>query len=210
MAAVMTPLVPKPGDVTFDGNPIDLERVLAHVALRFITHAGQFSTDRERSAYLASHFRGSALDWVSLQLTGQQTVTYLDDYEGFVNRVKNAFFFSLDHAQAQAQNELGALKQTGDLLEFLERFEFLTVRAGTVSDTSRLTLLFPKLNARYHEALLGGGNAYVSYTVARTKLLNIYDRTPLKSTMPDQQRKKARCKKCGKRGHTGSQCSVGN
>lgn len=194
--------------VIFDGNPIDLERVLAHVHVAFMLNASSYSTDSQKSAFLASHFRGGALDWLGRFLTS--TPQRLEDYEGFVNTVKNTFFLDANHIAAQAQTELAALRHTGDLLEFLQTFEHLCERAGCRSDVTKLTLLFPKLNSYYHEALISGGATFVHYSVARTCLTNIYDRTPDKKESPDTRRRKARCKKCGKRGHTGTQCSSTN
>jgi len=76
----------------------------------------------------------------------------LEDYTGFVKRVKSAFFLSTDHIAAQGQTEPGALKQSGDLLESLQRFDLLCDRAGCRPDVSEITMLFPKLDRYYRES----------------------------------------------------------
>lgn len=196
--------------VLFDGNPVDLERVLAHVQLQFMLNPTAYAAETEKSAYLASHFRGAALDWAARALTTTTNPNIFANYDGFVNTVKRAFFLDADHIAAQAQTELAALRQDGDMLEFLQRFDHLCDRAGCRSDVTKLTLLFPKLSKRYHDMLISGGAAFVHYSVARTCLVNIVDREEPMKRDADTRRRKARCKICGKRGHTGTQCTSKN
>ena len=195
-------------DVQFDGNPIDLDRVLAHVSLRFLLNANAFSTESQKSAYLLAHFRGAALDWVGQLLAGN--ASYLDDYNGLLSVVKSSFYHNRDQIQASAQTEIAALRQTGDLLEFLTKFDYLAARAGLNSDCSKITLLLPKLNKTYQDAVTKNGQNYMVYGIMRTALLNVYSRDVQAKVDPDKRREKSRCKKCGKRGHTGTQCKATN
>ena len=204
-------LQPSPDQkVLFDGNAVDLERVLAHVQLQFMLTADASADDSQKAAVLASHFRGAALDWVTRALNPTGTANIFGNYDGFVASVKRAFFLDQEHVQAQAQTELAALKQGADMLEFLQRFDHLCERAGCRSDVTPLTLLFPKLSKRYHDMLISGGATFVHYSVARNCLVNIVDREAPMKQDDDTRRRKARCKICGKRGHTGTQCTSKN
>lgn len=209
-----TPSLPSPpkasDSLSFDGSVLDLERVLAHVSLQFLLYPEAFSDERRKVAFLYAHFRGAALDWVATEMSNDQGRTRMSSYAQSLTAVQNAFGYDSVQVQAIAQTRLSALKQTGDLLEFLLEFDSLTAKAGLRADSTKLTLLVPKLNKRYGDALVMSGDTLSSYSTVRAQLLNMYSRSEVQEKSADQQRSAARCKKCGKRGHTATQCVAKN
>jgi len=211
MDETSTPRPPRASDsLSFDGSVLDLERVLAHVQLQFLLYPDAFEEGSTKSAYLYAHFRGAALDWVASQLGTERGMNNMQSYDTALRSVKSAFGYDDVQVQAIAQTRLGVLKQSGDLLEFLLEFDSLTARARTTADATRLTLLLPKLNKFYHDALVTNGDTLSNYSTVRSQLLNIYSRAQLQEKAPDTLRAAARCKKCGKRGHTAIQCVAKN
>jgi hypothetical protein len=200
---------PRPStDIIFDGNVLDLDRVFASCALQFILYSSQFGDDSLKSAFLLAHFRGPALDWAARVL--ERKPEALQNYLSFSNVVKNQFGYDSVQVQAIAQTQLAALHQKGNLLDFLIEFEDTCSRAGIAADTSKITFLLPKLNSYYRNALVVGGEPLTNYSSLRSHLINVHSRTTEVKATPEDQRSKARCKKCGKRGHTGTQCKAAN
>lgn len=204
--------VPNVSDVQFDGSVLDLERVLAAVNLQFLLYPIAFGSDSTKVAFLLAHFRGPALDWAGRLLSDERpgNVARLQDYEATVSHVKASFGYEASQQQAIAQTRLAALHQSGDLLEFLTEFEGLTLMAGCASDASRMTQLLPKLNKRYRDALVLAGDTLSTYSTVRNRLFHMYSRDAVQEKSAEGQRSKSRCKKCGKRGHTATQCVAKN
>lgn len=211
MAGVVTGAsLPAPlADMSFDGNPADLKRLITHVRIRVIGNDAALNTDARRSAFVASHFRGAALDWLGAQLETDPDA--LDDFDAFIKAVSAAFGYSGNAAIAVARQELETLKQSEDLLLFLTRFEALTATIGLVSDTTRVTLVMPKLSPYYAEAIRKNGTIFTRWSTLRATLINL-DAMRVESGKkdPEKKRRRAKCGKCGKRGHTAAECRSGN
>lgn len=207
--------LPRPSeDVIFDGNLIDLDRVLGFVDTQHIVYAEAFAdNDVAKSGYLAMHLRGTALDWHAALVQTAQGAARMTDYAAYLNALKAQFSYDPATIQAGAQTELMSLRQAGmfkELPEFLNQLDTLTARSGMISDTTKLTLLYDKLDKYYSEALITKGSGFVRYRDARAWLLSVYARTPQNGVKAEDKRSKARCKKCGKRGHTGTECRSKN
>jgi hypothetical protein len=195
-------------DVIFDGNPVDWQRTLAHVSVRLLLAPNDFPTDQNKSAFLASFFRGPALDWLGQTLV--TTPNALDDFEAFKTRVRNAYGLDAATYSAQCRTQLAALKQKGDLMEFFAQFEGLCAVVGTNSDVSKITLLLPKLEPYYHQALITSGGPLNTYANIKAFCANLYAHKADQTGPSDKLRKKAKCGKCGKKGHTAGQCRSTN
>lgn len=193
-----------PSDLSFDGNVLDLDRVLASAVIAFTLHPNSFPDDSLKSAYLLSHFRGSALDWAARLI--DRRPESLSGYATLVNSIKLHFGYDAVQVQAIAQTQLGMLQQKGDMLEFLLEYDDCCARAGITSDASKIAMVFSKLNTYYRESLISGGDTFTNYSTIRSRLINVHSRRLTQAAMPDKQRKRAKCSKCGKPGHTGTQC----
>ena len=192
-------------ELEFDGNPIDLRRLLAHVSVSFLADSGKFPTDSERSGYLAKHFRGPALDWLATRLGANPNL--LSDFRAFETAVKNAFGLQDSDAKVAARMEILAMKQRGDLLVFISEFEALTEYAGMASDATRVTLFLEKLEPYYQNAVRQNTDTISTWTRLKSDLHSLYAmRRPQGKADSDATRKRSRCGKCGKKGHSATQC----
>ncbi len=201
---------PRPSDsIAFDGNLIDLDRVLGYVAFQFILFPRAFVSDQVKSAYLLSHFRGPPQDWATGILA--RNAAYLNNYSTLVGTVQDKFGLGAEQRIAAAQTRLTALKiGEKSLPEGLAEFEALTDEIGCRSDVARLSIIWPKLPKYYYESMVSGGDTISTWSVLRNRLMNVYARQPEQALDPESKRKKSRCKKCGKRGHTAVQCEAAN
>lgn len=211
MSDAAAPSPPKASDsLSFDGSVLDLDRVLAHVSLQFLLHPAAFNSDATKVAFLYAHFRGAALDWAATEMGSDRGRARMLSWSQSLTHLKNAFGYDSVQVMAIAQTRLSVLSQKGDLLEFLLEFDSLVSKAGLAADATKLTLLVPKLQKRYRDALTMSGDTLSSYGTVRAQLLNMYSRSETQEKSVDDQRTSARCKKCGKRGHTGTQCVAKN
>lgn len=202
---------PKASDsLSFDGMVLDLDRVLAHVSLQFLLYPEAFAEDKTKVAFFYAHFRGAALDWAAMEMSSAKGRTRMENWDQSLNAVKNTFGYDSVQVQAISQTRLNVLEQKGDLLEFLLEFDALTAKSGLHSDVAKMTLLVPKLSKKFRDGLTMSGDTLSSYSVVRGQLLNMYSRSEVQEKSADSQRSAARCKKCGKRGHTASQCVAKN
>lgn len=195
-------------DVIFDGNVLDLDRVYAACALQFLLNSSSFATDSQKSAYLLSHFRGPALDWAARLIDKKPDA--LNAYASLCTSVRSHFGYDSVQVQAIAQTQLATLRQTGNLLDFLVQFDDTCARAGIGADPSKITLVLPKLTPFYRNAVVCNGDTISTYSTLRSQLVNVHSRASEVSPDNEKQRGKARCKKCGRRGHTGTQCKATN
>lgn len=198
-------------DVLFDGNPADLDRLLAHVSVRFLSDPAEFETDSQKSAFLGTRFRGPALDWLANILSTKPAE--LNNFTNFTNLVKNAFGVDSERRQVIAQGQLMALKQDGvDLLQFLAEFEALCTKSGNDDDDARLLLAPSKLDSYYRDAMTTSTTAHTSWVSYKQALGNLYAKKASRAggLATERKRKRAKCGKCGKRGHTAMECRSGN
>jgi hypothetical protein len=195
-------------DLTFDGNPVDLERILGMVALQFALHAGAFTQETTKTAYLVSHFRGAALDWGTRLVIKNDN--RLQSYDKFTTSLKDHFGYDYAQLTSLHRTQLTKLTQTGDLMEFLTEFDNLSERVGLRADPTKITLVLPKLKKEYYDAIADGGDTIENYSTLRLRLLNIYAMKTGQPPSDEAKRKKSRCGKCGKRGHSATQCKSTN
>lgn len=203
---------PSPGDVCFDGMVLDLDRVLAFVSIQFLLHPSAFVDDSSKVAYLLAHFRGPALDWAGRQIASSRPadVARFSNYASMLAHVRATFGYEASQVSAMCQTRMSACKQTGDLLEFITEFEGLCQQIGLMADVTKITLLLPKLTPHFRNALTMSGENLSDYSTMRNQLFNVYARSGVQEGSTEGQRAKARCKKCGKRGHSASQCVAKN
>lgn len=170
-------------DVHFDGNPVDLDRVFAACALQFLLEPSSFrdsegnELESVKTAYLLAKFRGPALDWAARRVDQDGALTS-QSYADTCTAVKAYFGYDSTQAEAIARATLGQLTLQGDLLEFLVEFDGLCAKAGLASDTSKITLLIPKLKGRYRSVITDSGQLPTRYYTVRQMLTNAYAMDP--------------------------------
>ena len=192
--------IPEP-TMLYDGNPTNLNRFLAHVAAVVIVNRGAFITDGLKNAYMVTCFEGAALDWWVSLYTEEPTVLDVQPHAAFVERLKQRFGFGQKPAELIAETQLARLKQSGDFMEFLAKFEGLCDETNLGDDLRRM-LLQEKITGRLKQALSDSGDPLSRYSKLRDFLITVYARQ-LGSNQPAHR---VKCGNCGKRGHNATQC----
>lgn len=195
-------------DLLFDGtNPETLLRLIALVKLELAF--AEEDSDAGKSAWLAQHFSGAALDWIDLQLEDDSDI--LDDFEELVVQVKYRFGITHDALKARYQAQFDALQWTEDTPIFLAEFDRLTMKLGLATGPVRLQLLRTKLPAAILNMWADQGYYMVNYDQTRERL---YTRHALRYTGPNARSAKnaarPKCGSCGKKGHVAGDCRAKN
>jgi len=191
----------------FDGtNPEDLLRLvtLTKLELAFATT----DADEDKSAWLAQHFAGAALDWLEHELQSDNDI--LSDFDEFVAQAKANFGITEDTLRARFQVQFDALKMGADWPTFLSEFDRLTRKLELTSNKERLQLLRMKLPATVQAKFADQGFLMVDYAIVRDRLLTMWALSP--GGLAASGAKKAakpKCATCGKKGHTAAQCRAG-
>lgn len=200
-------------EVTFDGsNWQDLTRLVTAARLKFLqtgnTEDDPYDRDDSKCAYLASRFTGPALDWVG-QVYESNPATF-DDYSQFVVAVRNAFGISDEGLGAQRRGQLETLKWQADLPVFFAEFDRLTQLLGLTGDATRIALVRGKLPLNVQKLLAEQALDFASYETMRERLLVMWSLDPGRSITQgsgsQSTKKRPRCGRCGKKGHTASDC----
>ena len=122
----------------FKGEVKDIDRFVMLCEMIFELQPGNYPTQRRQVLYAASHFKGSALDWFTALWTAKHTA--LNDWDMFVTGIRNTFADIPDLERAKA--EFVALKQTGTVVSFVEKFESLCARLGMSANTTAKEMHF--------------------------------------------------------------------
>ena len=200
--------------VTFDGsNWEDLTRLVTLARLTFLVSPDEYDGEPARCAYLAQFFRGAALDWVgSVQAS---TPAVFSDYDGFVEAARNQFGVSDQGLSAQRRGQLEGLKWQHDLPVFFAEFDRLTHLLGLQGDAVKIALVRSKLPQHVQKLLAEQALDFANYDTMRERLLTMWSLDPSRrianpgdSSRPSQ--KKPRCGRCGRKGHTASDCRAKN
>lgn len=212
-----------PGAVTFDGsNWQDLTRLVTLCQLKFLQTAAAtaddevdpYVTDQSRCAYLSTSLTGPALDWVGQVYAANNHI--FTDYEGFVESLRNAFGVSDAGLGAQRRGQLEGLKWNTDLPVFFSEFDRLTQLLSLTGDATRIALLRNKLPTHVQKLLAEQALDFANYDTMRERLLTMWALDPGRAIAQpgggsnSSTKKRPRCGRCGKKGHTASDCRTKN
>lgn len=145
-----------PSDITFSGKASELPGVLAHCQVTFLSKASKYSEDTARSAYLASLFRGPALDWLGTKLEAdkQESTNVLDSWDDFTTTVKGQFGISDGTKERVAEQAIRRLRQTGSCQKYANDFDKLSEDLSLPDDV-KVNLFRPGLKPQVAQALVG-------------------------------------------------------
>lgn len=189
---------------TFDGNADDLRKFFAILEVRHVVHHESVPNDQAKIADAAGHFTGAVLDWFGDKLVEQPTYLGTTAWANFKAELERRFGMTAITVQVRAQAKLASMKQDGPLLDFLADFERTAELAGS-GDVTKCALLPPKVSPRIRKAIEESGQALTNWNTMRSFCINVSSRTD--DVTETGRKRRARCGKCGKRGHTASQCS---
>lgn len=200
--------------VTFDGsNWEDLTRLVTLARLDFLVSPDDYDGEPARCAHLCSKFRGAALDWVGSVHSANPAV--FDNYDQFVEAARNQFGISDQGLSAQRRGQLEGLKWQHDLPIFFAEFDRLTHLLGLDGDAVKIALVRSKLPQHVQKLLAEQALDFANYDTMRERLLTMWSLDPSRriaesSGSSTGTKKKPRCGRCGRKGHTASDCRAKN
>lgn len=207
-------------DITFNGSQWqDLVRLVTRCEMEFLQYAhmadddNNYSTEEAKCAYLVSHFRGPALDWAGL-VHGTNAEVF-NNFNNFVEGVKQQFGISDEGLAAQRRGELEGLTwPSKDLPVFFAEFDRITAQLGLTGHATKIALLRAKLPTHVQKLLAEQALNFANYHTMRERLLTMWSLDPNRQTAvregPSSNKKRPRCGRCGKKGHTASDCRAKN
>lgn len=209
-SAAMKPTAPD-ADRTpvFDGsNWEDLTRLAALAKVRRLVDT-DIDSDGAEVAWVASRFVGPALDWLVHQYTDPSYVLPTNK-SVFYDTVREAFGITDANVQQGQRLQLQALQWRSDLPTFFAEFDRLSHLCGMGGklNAGRLELLRAKVPTSLQTALAQQAFVPASYEDLRQRLLTMWVLDPRSSSgaLHTSKAKRPKCGKCGKKGHTASEC----
>jgi hypothetical protein len=211
----MTPITVEP-PVTFDGsNWADLLQLTDLVELRS-KFDDDLDTDPKKCAYLATKFRGPALEWASKQLTANSGLHA--QFSGYVLALRLNFGLDDEAMMVRHRILLDQLTWSNNAPLFFAEFESLCSRCNILEPAAKKALLDNKLPVAYRQKLADLGLAIVDWSTLKERIMTIWLLQPSNQTKietgdtnrPASKKKRTRCSKCGKRGHEAKECRSKN
>ena len=195
--------------IYFDGSNWEaLSRLSVQATMEFLLDPEKFDgEDGAKCAFLVKGFRGPALDWVGARLAVNATL--FQNYDQFLGHVRNAFGVSDDGLRAHRRGQLEALQWQADLPVFFADFDRLVTSLDMGGDATRIALLRNKLPVSVQKLLAEQALDFRNYDTMRERLLTMWALDPHKHTTVtpgSSNRKRAKCGRCGKKGHTAPDC----
>lgn len=202
--------------VTFDGsNWQDLSRLVTNSRMKFLQTDSLDDNPYEgapaQCAYLVAKFRGPALDWAGMEYDANNQV--FNNFTNFVTSVRNAFGISDEGLSAQRRAELEGLKwDAADLPVFFAEFDRITRQLSLNDNATKIALVRSKLPLSVQKLLSEQALNFADYATMRERLLTMWNLDPGRQTAvtTSTRKKKPRCGRCGKKGHTASDCRAKN
>jgi len=172
-----------------------------------------YSTQVSRCAYLVTHFRGPALDWAGATYGANDQV--FNNFDNFVQGVRDAFGISTEGLEAQRRGELEGLTWNAtDLPVFFAEFDRITFQLGLTGHSTKIALLRAKLPVHVQKLLAEQALNFANYDTMRERLLTMWNLDPNRNTAVQKnsstKTKRPRCGRCGKKGHAASDCRSKN
>lgn len=130
-------------DITFSGKAVELEHLLTHATVVFLSKPSKFATGKTKCGFVAAKFRGKALDWLTSQLKQDDTkaaseTKTLDSWVHFESLLKQTFLPSKDTQRQQADNSLRSLRQKGSAQQYALEFDKLMVTLDYPEDARQV------------------------------------------------------------------------
>lgn len=196
-------------DLTFNGsNWEDLDRLVARAKFEFLLKEEFDDHEPRRCAYLSLSFAGPALDWSASAHEAQPAI--LENFDGYVTAVKQAFGVEANGIQALRRNQLDALRWGVNVPVFFAEFDRLTFQLGITDHGTKIVMLTTKLPTSLRAELARQALDFANYETMRERLITMWALNPITVPGTEGSRKTARCGSCGRKGHTATDCRRGS
>lgn len=182
-----------------------LNRVVALARFQFTLDDEFDNNEARKCAYVAQHFTGPALDWVSTLPNQAAVFTHFD---GFVEATRQAFGIADNNITALLRRDLDQLSWQSDVPIFFAEFDRLTFALGITSHETRVAMVEQKLPLAMKLRLAEQALHFANYDTMRERFNCMWAMDPTRG-QATQSRKKPRCGNCGRQGHPASVCRSG-
>lgn len=191
-------------DVKFNGsNWQDLTRVVAFARFHFLQDDKYDDDEPRKCAFLAQHYEGSAMDWVSQAYSAHPRT--FDDFNRFVEATREAFGIADNNITALLRRDLDQLRWSPDVPVFFAEFDRLTLGLSITSHETRVAMVESKLPAVMKIRLAEQALSFANYDTMRERFNCMWALDPSRGKATGTT-KKPRCGSCGKKGHQASEC----
>lgn len=188
----------------FNGsNWEDLDRLIALARFHFLQDEEYDDRPDRKCAYLASYFEGPALDWAAQTLATNAAA--MQDWDGYVEALKQVFGVEANNVTALRRKALDELRWTSDVPVFFANFDRLTLQLQITDHGTKIAMVMGKLPVAMKEELARQALSFENYETMRERLNTMWALNPHRQIDAIPTRR-PRCGKCGKRGHTASDC----
>jgi hypothetical protein len=191
-------------DTKFDGsNWHVLGRVVTISRFQFAQN-DDFDNDAPRQCkYLCLQFSGPALDWAGTALAVNPE--WFDDFDTFVDRVREAFGVADNNITALLRRDLDQLRWTGDVPTFFAEFDRITTGLSVTSHETRVAMVESKLPMSMKVRLAEQALSFSNYETMRERFNCMWAMDPTRGQATGS-RARPRCGNCKKKGHTAAEC----
>lgn len=167
-------------ELSFTGaNWEDLARLVALGRFAFLQDTDFDGNEPMKCAWLASRFRGPALDWAA---NTQATVpAVLNNFDTFVTNVREAFGVADGTISALQRSDLEALRWSEDVPVFFATFDRLTLQLGLTSHEVRIAILKPKLPQHLSQKIADQALNFANYETMRERLITMWALDPARA-----------------------------
>jgi hypothetical protein len=159
--------------------------------------------DKAMCAYLAQHCEGPALDWIASSYAANARI--FDDFDGFVQALRQGFGVAQDNIQALCRAKLDDLKMGHDVPIFFAELDRLFLALDITGHETRVSHVTTKLPIELKRQLAEQGRMFHNYDTMREWLNTRWALMP-KTGSAHTPANKPRCGNCGKKGHVASAC----
>lgn len=194
-------------DLRFNGsNWEDLDRLVALCTFAFTRDDVYDDTPRAQCALLAAHFEGPALDWAASTMSA--TAATMDSFTGYVAACKQAFGVADADITALRRAQLERLHVGSDVPVFFAEFDRLTLQLGITDHGTKIVMVRDKLPLTTKVLLAEQALDFANYDTMRERLITMWALDPKRQVdaIPTRTTRRPRCGRCGKKGHTASDC----
>jgi hypothetical protein len=199
-------------EVYFSGsNWEDLTRMLALAKFQFLMDEDYDDHQPKKCAYIASRFKGPALDWVAATHAAQPSI--FENYDGFITSVKETFGVDQNNIVALQRQQLDNLPWTSETPVFFALFDQLTFSLGITDHGTKIAMVNAKLPLSLKEEMARQALSFHNYETMRERINTMWALNPHRKTTIGKAAssvKTPRCGACGKKGHTASDCRTKN
>lgn len=197
------------GDLHFTGKAEELPKVLMHVRLKSALDS-DLKISSVKCAYLASTFRGKALDWFTRSVT--ITPELFTNYDLLETTLQETYGESEEVRKARAQVKITHLRHTSTVPEYVAEFESLADEL-TWPVSARQAFFYMGLKTELRDRLIAAAPA--DYSSLKREAARIEALTTVahmgQGSSSGRKRKgnknsKTKCGKCGRTNHTTEKC----